>query len=198
MPSPFKVGWRSGARQPYFESMPLFFALALIALPLLDIVSLIKAGALLGFWPTLGLLAAAAALGTWVIRQQRFPTAARLRRSLAAGELPLREAFDGVCLLVAGLMLMFPGFISDAVALLLLLPPLRAGLWTMLGRSLAGAGATVVWRGAGGIRGQRVVIDGEFEPVGGAAQPSPSRPPRRPPETAPPLPAPVIVDRHDP
>jgi UPF0716 protein FxsA len=196
------VGWQNRDRQPYFDAMKLIFVLTILALPVLDILSLIKAGALLGFWPTLALLAAAAGLGTLVIRQQRFTAAARLRRSLAAGELPVREAFDSACVLGAGLLLLFPGLISDAVALLLLLPPVRVGLRRMLGRSLAAAGATVVWQDAAGIHRQGVVIDGVSEPVGGAAEPSPASPPAsspgRPPDAIPPLPAPVIVDRHDP
>jgi UPF0716 protein FxsA len=193
-----KVGWHNRDRQPYFECMKLFFALAILSLPILDIVSLIKAGALLGFWPTLALLGAAAVLGTTVIRQQRFAAAARMRQSLAAGELPVREAFDSACVLLAGLLLLFPGFISDIAAALLLLPPVRLALRRMLARSLAAAGATVIWSDASGIRPEGMILDGEFEPVGSAAQPPPAPSDGSQPEPVRSLPAPVIVDRSDP
>lgn len=198
MQGSLKVGWHNRDRQPYFKIMKLFFALAILALPILDIVSLIKAGALLGFWPTLALLGAAAVLGTAVIRQQRFAAAARMRQSLAAGELPVREAFDSACILLAGLMLLFPGFISDIAAAPLLLPPVRAALRRMLARSLTAAGATVIWPAAGGIGPNGVILEGEFEPVGAAAQPTPAPSDGSQRQPVHSLPAPVIVDRSDP
>ena len=91
------------------------FALGLIfiALPILDIVSLIKAGAIWGFWPTLGVVVAAGILGTTIVRHQGFSIGRSVQQSLNAGRLPVIETFNGACVLAAGALLLFPGLLSD-------------------------------------------------------------------------------------
>lgn len=166
--------------------MRTLLPLALLALPFLDIASLIKAGALFGFFPTLGLVIGAGLVGSWLVQHQGLAIGRSVRQTLADNRVPVVEAFDGACLLVAGGLFMFPGFVSDVFALLLLIPAVRAGLRRMIGRSLREQGAaTVVWTTtADGFNRPMAggdVIDGEYEvvhPANDSAATSPPRPPR--------------------
>jgi UPF0716 protein FxsA len=148
--------------------------LVFIALPILDIVSLIKAGDLWGFWPTLGLVLAAGLLGITIVRHQGLSIGRQVQRSLNAGRLPVIEAFDGACVLVAGALLLLPGLASDVVALLLLVPPVRALLRRTIAWRLRRSGEIMVWRheAPGDVSGRSsaahvggAVIEGEFQPV---------------------------------
>ncbi len=127
----------------------------LIAVPLAEIAALIEVGGLIGGWPTVGAVAATAALGAWLVRLQGLAVLRRARASLAADRVPIREMFDGVCLLVAGVLLLIPGFATDAAGLLLLVPALRGLLALRLAhriaaRRRAGGGAIeAVWRETG-------------------------------------------------
>ena len=106
----------------------LVFLLLLIAVPLAEIGLLIRLGGIIGLGPTLLAVVLTAGLGIWLLRRQGFATLARAQTSLEAGRLPLAEIFDAVCLLLAGALLLTPGFITDGLGGLLLLPPLRPGL----------------------------------------------------------------------
>jgi len=108
--------------------MRLILPLVLIGLPLAEIAVFIKVGAWLGLGPTLAAILLAALAGIWLIRHQSLATLAKVRAALERREAPTAELFDGACLLVAGLLLILPGFISDLAALLLLIAPLRQAL----------------------------------------------------------------------
>lgn len=158
----------------YEAEMPwlLVFLLLLIAVPLAEIGLLIRLGEVIGLWPTLLAIVLTAVAGIWLLRRQGFATLARAQASLEAGRLPLAEIFDAVCLLLAGALLLTPGFLTDGLGGLLLLPPFRAllrlALAALLARRLA-AGAA-----ADGI------VDGEFRVL--TAEPDEDPPPDRPPE----------------
>lgn len=162
--------------------MSTFIALGLLALPILDVISLIKAGAVLGFLPTLALVLAAGTLGTWLVRHQGFAVGRSVQASVAEGRLPVVAAFDGACLLVAGGLLVFPGLVSDALALALLIPPVRALLRRAAARWLRAQSTAVVWTtDASGVRRPTAggdVIDGEYQeiipPEGNPTSPHPS------------------------
>lgn len=183
--------------------MNTLIALAFVALPFLDIASLIKAGSLFGFLPTVGLVLGAGLLGTWLVRHQGLTIGRSVQATLAAGRLPVVEAFDGACLLIAGGLLLFPGLVSDVVALALLIPGVRAALRRMLARRMREKAATVVWTsGPGGIPQPMAggdVIDADYEVVRSESDsPSPTRaasPAALPPGSAEP---PTIVRPKDP
>lgn len=103
--------------------MPLF--VLFILLPLLELALLIMVGAEIGVLATLGLIFLTAVLGIAVIQAQGFMTLLRAREKLAEGTLPARELAEGFLLALAGALLIAPGFITDTLGLLLLLPPLR-------------------------------------------------------------------------
>ncbi|WP_309084216.1 FxsA family protein [Chelativorans sp.] len=101
----------------------------LLAIPLLEIVVFIWVGGYIGPFATLGLVLATAVAGSILLRIQGFAVLSRMRRDLEAHRLPGRELVHGVMILVAGLLLLTPGFVTDALGLLLFIPPLRDALW---------------------------------------------------------------------
>lgn len=98
---------------------------ALVALPVIEIALFIKSAQWVGLLPTIALAIGAGMLGLALIRRQGFELALRARAQLDRGEVPVQEAFDGICLALAGGLLLLPGFFSDILAVLLLLPPVR-------------------------------------------------------------------------
>ena len=113
--------------------------LAFILVPIAEIAVFIQAGELIGLWPTIAAVILTAIIGTAMLRQQGIATLMRLRATVDRGEMPLREVFDGACLLIAGVLLLTPGFLTDAVGFLLLIPPVRfaigAGIWHRMQQS---------------------------------------------------------------
>lgn len=113
---------------------------AVIALPVVEIALFIKSAQWLGLLPTIAGAIAAGAIGLALVRRQGFELLLRTRAQFDRGEVPVREVFDGLCLAVAGVLLVLPGFFSDIVAILLLLPPVRAVLrLALLSRAAPGA-----------------------------------------------------------
>jgi UPF0716 protein FxsA len=103
----------------------LYLLLLLIGLPLIEVYFLIEVGSEIGALPTIALAILTAVIGTWLVRHQGFGLLARVREMADRGEVPALEVLDGALLLVAGLFLLLPGFLTDAVGFLLLIPPLR-------------------------------------------------------------------------
>jgi UPF0716 protein FxsA len=106
----------------------MYLLLAFIIIPLLEIAMFIQVGGLIGLWPTLALVLITAFAGTALLRAQGFAVLQRARASLARNEMPVTEVFDGFCLVVAGVLLLTPGFVTDTLGLLLFVPPVRAAL----------------------------------------------------------------------
>jgi UPF0716 protein FxsA len=119
--------------------MPILILSLFIGIPLIEIYLFIQVGGSIGVWPTIGLVILTAFIGTALLRQQGMATLARAQSELDQQKLPVRELFDGVCLLVGGLLLLTPGFLTDALGFALLIPPLRfvlgRGVWAALARS---------------------------------------------------------------
>jgi UPF0716 protein FxsA len=100
----------------------------LLGLPLVEIYLMIKVGSVIGALPTILLSIFTAIIGTWLVRVQGFGIVWRIRDAMARDQIPALELLDGALLLVAGFFLILPGFITDAVGFLLLVPPLRRWL----------------------------------------------------------------------
>ena len=113
--------------------MGILLLAALIGVPLIEIGLFIEIGGFIGLWPTLALVVLTAAIGSWQLRTQGLATLARGRQQLDRGQLPARELFDGFCLVIAGALLLTPGFMTDAIGLALFVPGFR----DLLRRSLA-------------------------------------------------------------
>lgn len=103
---------------------PSLFALFL-AVPLIEIYLLIEVGQVIGAPLTIVAVVGTALLGAALARYQGMVTVTRLYTQLNTGELPTQTLFEGACLLVAGALLLTPGFFTDAVGFALLTPPLR-------------------------------------------------------------------------
>lgn len=133
---------------------------AFVVTPLIEIAVLIQVGGWLGLWPTLGLIILTAIIGTWMLRQQGFAVLARAQQQLAAGSVPLGEVFEGFCLVIAGALLLTPGFVTDIIGGSLLMPPVRAWLYRTLGGRFRRAAMPPQHPGGAGP-----VVDGDFETV---------------------------------
>jgi UPF0716 protein FxsA len=118
-----------------FPSLRLAFLLLFVAFPLLELAILIKAGETIGFWPTISLLIGAGVLGVLVIRAEGLSMVGRMLAAVNAGKLPFEPMLDGYARIIAGSLLIVPGFLSDILGLLLLVPPLRT--WAIR-RALSG------------------------------------------------------------
>jgi UPF0716 protein FxsA len=170
----------------------LIFGLLLIALPFAELALLIKTGQTIGIWATLGLVIGAGLLGAIVWSHQGLSVARKTRAALAQGKPPVGPVLDGAFLLLAGLLLIMPGFLTDVAALLLLVPPVRRRFarWSirrLVERAhvrVATYDATIERRpGSAPSRGPArdgPVIEGEFERLGEASS-APHRGNRRDP-----------------
>lgn len=103
----------------------MWLLIAFILVPLIEIALFIQVGGWLTLWPTLGIVIATALLGSWLVRQQGLRAVAELRGSIESLRDPLTPLAHGAMILFAGAMLLTPGFLTDAVGFLLLLPPVR-------------------------------------------------------------------------
>ena len=103
-----------------------FIAVFVLLVPIVEIYLFIQVSGAIGFWNALGILILVSLIGIWLVKRQGMRVWARFNEQVAAGKTITREVADGVCLLLAGALLIVPGFLTDAVGLLLLLPPVRS------------------------------------------------------------------------
>ncbi|MCP3935125.1 MAG: FxsA family protein [Actinomycetia bacterium] len=115
---------------------------AFIIVPILELAVIIQVGSSVGVFPTLALLVLVSVAGAWLVRHQGTGVLTRIRQQLSVGELPTDELVNGVLILVAGTLMLTPGFLSDAVGLSLLIPPIRAVIRRWLGRRFT---RRVIW-----------------------------------------------------
>ena len=135
--------------------MPLLALVALfIVVPLAELYVILKVGDAIGVLPTIALLAADSLLGSMLLRAQGRAVWRRFNDTLAAGGMPHREVMDGVLVIFGGAFLITPGFLTDVVGLVLLLPPTRPLVRRLLVRRL-GRRVTV-----GAVPGQPYDVDG--------------------------------------
>ncbi|RJK93162.1 FxsA family protein [Vallicoccus soli] len=117
--------------------MPAVLTLLFLVVPLVEVYLIVQVGQAVGAWTTVALLLAISALGAWVVRREGRRAWRGLQAALRGGRAPERELADGAMVLVGGTLLLTPGFLTDAVGVLLVLPPTRALLRGALLRWLA-------------------------------------------------------------
>jgi UPF0716 protein FxsA len=137
-----------------------FLAAVFIVVPVVELALLLRVGGFLGFWPTLGLVLLTGAAGAALARAQGFRVLARLQSEVAAGRVPGEALLDGVCILLGGVLLLTPGFLTDGLGFTLLLPPARAILLRLARRrieqGIAEGTIRMTMAGGGGVyRGSR-------------------------------------------
>ena len=106
--------------------MVALFVALVIVVGIVEITVMIQVGQLIGVVNTIGLLLLVSLIGVWLVKRQGIGVMVRFREQRMAGRLPAAEVFDGALILVAGVLLIIPGFVTDALGLLLLVPPIRA------------------------------------------------------------------------
>lgn len=148
--------------------MPLF--LLLVAVPIVEIALFIEVGGWIGLWPTIAIVVLTAVAGTALLRAQGLAALSEVQEELRSGGNPAPALAHGALILVAGLLLLTPGFFTDTVGFLLLVPPLRAAVIRFLGRRVTEVHArTGSGRGTGGGAGRGPAgpgtVEGEYEVV---------------------------------
>ncbi len=141
----------------------MWIFIAFLAVPLIEIALFIQIGGLIGLWATLGIVVATAFLGTWLVRSQGAREVANLRQSFAELRDPSEPLANGAMILLAGALLLTPGFFTDAIGFALLIPPVRAATFRFVKSKIRVQGFAY-----GESQPQRPddrVIDGEFEEV---------------------------------
>lgn len=111
--------------------MPLFIIFVLV--PLIELMLLIEVGGIIGSGWTFIIIIATALIGTKLVKQQGISTWSNIQTEMASGQLPARSLFDGICILISGVLLITPGFITDTIGFLLVTPAFRAAMYTQLG-----------------------------------------------------------------
>jgi len=99
-----------------------------MAIPVVEIYLLVQVGERIGALPTVGLVIFTAVLGVWLLRRQGLATLTQVQLAMAQGQLPAIPLLEGLLLLVAGALLLTPGFFTDTFGFLLMIPPLRRAL----------------------------------------------------------------------
>lgn len=107
--------------------------LALVLWPLVEIAVFLQVVSWIGVLNTLAVMVAISLCGAWMVKRQGVGTLARMRVELDDGRVPTGPMTDGGLLAAAGFLLLIPGFVTDAVGLALLAPPVRAGARRWLG-----------------------------------------------------------------
>jgi UPF0716 protein FxsA len=128
-----------------------FLPLFLLALPLLEIAGFVVVGRQVGALATVGLVLASGIAGALLLRHQGFSVMTRIRTEMDAGRDPSRQLAHGAMIVLAAILLIIPGFITDIIGLLLFLPPIRDLAW----RALKGRVVLATNFSTGGFRGRQ-------------------------------------------
>jgi UPF0716 protein FxsA len=106
--------------------MALLLVIVFLVAPLVELALIVQVASTVGIPNTIGLLVAVSLVGAWLARREGIGVLRRIEAALRRGEMPSKEVADGGLILLAGALMIAPGFISDVLAILLLLPPSRA------------------------------------------------------------------------
>ncbi len=150
--------------------------LLFLAIPAAEIYLFIEVGGQIGTWPTITMIFGTAVIGGAILRYQGRQMIERAREQVARREMPVAEIAQGAVLVVAALLLLTPGFITDAFGALLLIPVLRRlvlGLLLLAIRARLRDKTRPAGPGGGAATGK--VIDGEFEDISSSQGPDDSQ-----------------------
>jgi UPF0716 protein FxsA len=114
----------------------VLLALAFLVLPIVELYVIVQVAQGVGILNTIGLLLVVSVVGAWLCKREGIGVLRRIRTSLDRYEIPTRELVDGGLVLFAGALMLTPGFVTDCLAVLLLLPPTRVPIRTAVLRAL--------------------------------------------------------------
>lgn len=103
----------------------MWLFLILLLVPIIEIALFIQVGGILGLWPTLLIVILTAIIGTVLLRSQGIATIKHLQYNLSQRQSPITTILNGILILISGVVLLTPGFFTDTVGFLLLIPPIR-------------------------------------------------------------------------
>ena len=117
----------------------VFGALALLFLvgSVVELAVLVKVGEAIGVLNTIGLLILSSVVGSWLLKREGLGVIRRMQTTIAAGRVPGKEMADALLIVVGGALMIAPGFITDIVGMLLLVPPVRVVVRRLLRRRIA-------------------------------------------------------------
>ena len=138
-----------------------------IVVPIVELYLIVQMSHAIGFANTLGLLIVISILGGWLVRHQGMRVWNRFQQQVHQGAVPSREIVDGALLLLAGALLLTPGFLTDAIGIVLLLPPVRAVVRVMVLRRMRRRPGVIRATHGGRITDHRVIDTGTQEEAGG-------------------------------
>ncbi len=141
---PSFVGRDIGSDSVAWAAVVILVLLVLfVALPLAELYVIVQTSHTIGFGDTVALLIVVSVVGAWLAKRQGFKVWRRFNQAVDAGQVPSKEIAEGVCLLLAGALLILPGFITDVVGVLLLLPPSQALMRRTVLKRFAGRGRVI-------------------------------------------------------
>lgn len=143
--------------------MWLFFLF--VAVPIIEIGLFIQVGGFLGLWPTLAIVILTAIVGTTLMRAQGMAALQKLQTNIESGSNPTDPIANGAFILVAGLLLLTPGFFTDSIGLALLVPPFRQALIRAVAARLKASVTTYAAQQTQTKYASDTVVDGDFEVV---------------------------------
>lgn len=111
-------------------------ALVFVVVPFVELFVIVQVGQAIGVLDTVALLVVVSVVGAWLVKREGIGVLRRAQRQLASGHLPAVELIDAVLVLFAGALLVTPGFLSDVLGVLLLVPPVRAAVRRVVRRRL--------------------------------------------------------------
>jgi len=139
--------------------MPLLFLIALFAVPYLEFLVFVEVADEIGGLSALMLTIVTAILGIYIIRQEGIQVLGNLKNTVERGESPVIELIHGFFLAIAGFFFLLPGFITDIIAILLAIAPVRA----VLGNMMVDASKNNYANRPKSTHSSGVIIDGEFK-----------------------------------
>ena len=156
--------------------------LVFIVMPIIEIAILLRVGELFGWIPTLLIVITTAVIGTAMLRQQGVATLQSARQRMSSGEMPAQQILEGLVIVIGGVLLLTPGFVTDTFGFLCLIPFTRRWLTTRIAQGALGGftgGVTVKTGGVGGAgrfqsggrpnpaqaKNPGEIIDGDFKRV---------------------------------
>lgn len=143
----------------------MWLFLIFVAVPIIEIGLFIQVGGFLGLWPTLAIVVLTALVGTTLMRAQGMAALQKMQSSLETGQNPADPIANGAFILVAGILLLTPGFFTDAIGLSLLVPPVRQLLIKAIASRIKSS-ATVYTSSYGQAQpASETVVEGDFEVV---------------------------------
>lgn len=163
----------------------MWLLIPFLILPVMELALILKVGGAIGFWPTLALMIGSAVAGSWLMRRQGAAALADLQRAIRDFRDPTAPLAHGALILLAGALMVAPGFLTDLAGLALVIPAVRRGVMAQLRRRMrvtsagfgyGGTGPAADWPGHGTQPGRGMgpgVIDADYVVIDDDPPPAP-------------------------